>query len=318
MAAGGRAGENEQPTRPESTPGEGADRKRRPRVRVAVTGASGAVGGHAARLLAEDAGNEVVAICRRPPPESPASANLSAALADYADPDALQAALEGVERLVFISSDGPIAQVILHHANVIAAAANAGVSHIVALSGLDAAADSPFCYAVSYSYTERLLRQSGCPFSIARASVYSEFYLAVLAQACVDDRLRLPAADGKVSLISRQDVARSLVALTRAPPSGTHHDLTGPEALDLPELAEHLARHQGRPIAYTPITFEQYRTDLVELGEDAWWTYVYPTFFESIRQQRWAAVSNTVERLTGEPARTLGSVLAETKTGPRR
>jgi NAD(P)H dehydrogenase (quinone) len=280
-------------------------------MRVAVTGASGAIGGHAVRLLASDPANHVTAIRRRAQPGAADPGNVSTALADYMDPGALRAALDGVERLVFVSSDGPVAQVVVHHDNVIRAAAEAGVSHVVALSGLDADADSPFCYAVSYSYTERLLRDSGCPFSIARASVYSEFFLAVLAQACARDQLRVPAGEGRVSLVSRQDVARSLVALVQAPPSGGHHDVTGPEALDLPALATHLAHHWSTPIEYAAISPEEYRAELERGGESAWWTYAYETFFESIREQRWAAVSDTVQRLTGQAPTPLPGVLGE-------
>jgi NAD(P)H dehydrogenase (quinone) len=34
-------------------------------------------------------------------------------------------------------------------------------------------------------------------------------------------------------------------------------------------------------------------------GEDPWWIYAYSTMFASIREQRWAAVSDEVRRLTG-------------------
>lgn len=103
--------------------------------------------------------------------------------ADYADPQALGAALRDVDTLVFVSSDGPVAEVMVHQQNVIRAAGDSGVTHIVALSGLDTDLSPPFCYAVSYGYTERLLAESGCAVSIARASIYSEFFVGFLARA---------------------------------------------------------------------------------------------------------------------------------------
>jgi NAD(P)H dehydrogenase (quinone) len=101
-------------------------------------------------------------------------------------------ALRGADTLVFVSSDGPVAQVMVHHHNVIRAARASGVAHIVALSGLDADPCSPFCYAVSYGYTERLLAGSGCLVSIARASIYSEFFTGFLARARASGQVRLP------------------------------------------------------------------------------------------------------------------------------
>jgi uncharacterized protein YbjT (DUF2867 family) len=62
-----------------------------------------------------------------------------------------------------------VAEVMVHHRNVIRAARDSGVARNVALSGLDADPSSPFCYAVSYGYAEQPLAGSGCPVSIARA-----------------------------------------------------------------------------------------------------------------------------------------------------
>jgi uncharacterized protein YbjT (DUF2867 family) len=170
---------------------------------IAVTGASGWIGGQVVRLLAAEQPHQVVALSRRGLPSGRRSARVSARAADYADPEALGAALRGVDTLVFVSSDGPVAEVIVHHQNVIRAAGDSGVAHIVALSGLDADLSSPFCYAVSYGYTERLLAESGCSVSIARASIYSEFFIGFLARARASGQLRLPASDGRISLVSR-------------------------------------------------------------------------------------------------------------------
>lgn len=133
-------------------------------MRIAVTGAGGRVGSQVVRLLAGGSGHEIVALGRRDLhlPELPR--RVSSVVADYSDPRALRAGLRGVDTLVFVSSDGPVAQMIVHHHNVIQAAMDSGVSHIVALSGLDSDVASPFCYAVGYGYTEQLLQEAGCGF----------------------------------------------------------------------------------------------------------------------------------------------------------
>lgn len=206
-------------------------------LRIAVTGASGRIGGQVVRLVGAEQPHQVVALSRRGLSSGRWPPRVSARAADYADPQALGAALRDVDTLVLVSSDGPVAEVMVHHQNVIRAADDSGVAHIVALSGLDADLSSPFCYAVSYGYTERLLAGSGCSVSIARASIYSEFFLGFLARARASGQLRLPAADGRISLVSRSDVARCLAALALAPASGRHHDVTGPQSLDLAAIA---------------------------------------------------------------------------------
>jgi NAD(P)H dehydrogenase (quinone) len=276
-------------------------------VRIAVTGASGRIGGQVVDLLAARRDHEVVAISRRQ--TSRRSSAVRVAVADYDDRSALHAALRDVNTLVFISSDGEAWKVLVHHQNVIAAAADTGVSHIVALSGLDADADSPFCYAVTYAHTEQLLRESGCRFSIARASIYSEFFLTWLAQARGSGQLRLPAAEGRISLVSRRDVAHCLATLARTFPTGTRHEITGPAALDLASLTALAARVWDTLIAYFPVTPEEHRIDMARAGEEPWWAYACSTMFASIREQRWATVSDDVLRITGTAATSVADVL---------
>ena len=284
-------------------------------MRIAVTGASGRIGGQVVRLVAAERLHQVVALSRRGLRPGRWPPSVSARAADYADPQALGAALRDVDTLVFVSSDGPVAEVMVHHQNVIRAADASGVAHIVALSGLDADLSSPFCYAVSYGYTERLLAESGCAVSIARASIYSEFFLGFLARARASGQLRLPAADGRISLVSRSDVARCLAALAVAPASGGHHDITGSQSLDLDAIAAAGTHQWGTPLTYVNITPGEHCVDMAAAGEDPWWMYAYSTMFTSIRGQRWAAVSGEVHRLTGRSPTSIRTALARYKTG---
>ena len=269
-------------------------------MRIAVTGASGRIGGQVVRLLVAEQQHQVIALSRRGLVRGQwPQQGVSTRAADYADPQALEAALRDVDTLVFVSSDGPVAEVMVHHQNLIQAASDSGVAHIVALSGLDADLSSPFCYAVSYAYTERLLADSECAVSIARASIYSEFFAGLLAQARATGQLRLPAGDGRVSLISRGDVARCLAALALAPASGRHHDLTGPQALDLDAIAAAGTRAWEIPLEYVNITPGEHCIQMAAAAEDPWWMYAYSSMFASIREQRWAVVSREVHCLTG-------------------
>lgn len=287
-------------------------------MRIAVTGANGQLGGQVVRLLAHQQQHDVVALARRKVQEESQTPGVNVAIAEYGDQAALRSALRDVNTLVFISSDGDATKVMLHHQNVIAAAADNGVAHVVALSSVDADIDSPFCYAVVNGYTEKLLDDSGCGVSVARASIYTEFLLRWLTPARISGEIRLPAGDGRISLVSRTDVGRCLAALALAPPTGQYHDLTGPEAVDLAAIAALTADELGRHVRYTEVTPYEYCKEMAEAGEEPWWMYAFSTMFDSVRQGRWGAVTDEVARLTGRRPLSMRDVLAERPTPSRQ
>ena len=264
-------------------------------MRIAVTGGTGRIGGAAARLLAGTGEHEVVALSSRTAP--------------YDRPAALRTALTDVDTLVFVSSDGEAARVVVHHRNVLDAAVECGVGHVVCLSGLDVAPESPFCYAFTNGDTERRLRAAGLPFSIARAGLYTEFFLGLVRQAEEDGTVALPAADASVSLVARDDVARCLAALALREPTNGDHDITGPGAC----RAEAVAAAAG--YRHRDTTPAKFATALLRGGEEPWWTYAYTSMFDAIRQHRWESTSDAVTELTGRAPVALSHVLGQ---GPAR
>src|SRR4029453_19517695 len=97
----------------------------------------------------KQAGAGVVAPSRRPTAVPP---RVIARIAEYADGGALRNGLADVDTLVFISSDGEGTRVLAHHLNVVAAARDCGVAHIVAVSGVGGDAESPFRPPATHSF----------------------------------------------------------------------------------------------------------------------------------------------------------------------
>ncbi|NUR71029.1 MAG: NAD(P)H-binding protein [Hamadaea sp.] len=256
-------------------------------MKIAITGSTGRVGGRVAQRLLESstesvAESQIVRLTRRDAP--------------YEDVSALRAALKGVDTLVFVSSDGEAARMIAHHQNVLQAAADAGVGHVVLLSGLDSALDSPFCYAYTNGFTEQMLRGSGLGYSIARAGLFAEFFGGLVRQVAADGTVRLPTGGCSVSLVARDDVADCLAALALAGPTNRHHDLTGEQSLSGADVAA------AAGYAFEECPEAEFAASLTLGGEEPWWVYAYTSMFAAIRQNRWSAVSDEVNRLLGRPA----------------
>lgn len=278
-------------------------------MRIAVTGATGRLGSQIVGLLATDPAHDVVAVSRRKPDEP--TPGVTVALADYADPSALRKAFRGVDTLVLVSSDGETHRLLHHHRNVVRAAADRGVGHVVALSSLDADLASPFCYAVTNRQTELVLDAAGCAVSSARASIYTEFFMHWLTAAPASGEIRVPAGAGRISLVSRDDVGRAMAVLATSGPSGRHHDLTGPDSLDLDAIAAIVAETSGAPVRYVDVTPAEHLVEMADEGEGAWWMYAYSSMFASVRDNRWARTSDEVATLTGRAPTSLRTLLSD-------
>ena len=259
-------------------------------MRIAVTGSTGRIGRRVLQSLA-DSGHELLGLTRR--------------TAAYDDPAALRDALRGVDTLVFVSSDGEAARVLVHHLNVITAAEHCRVGHVVLLSGLDVDLESPFCYAFTNGYTEQLLLASGLPHSIVRAGLFTEFFLGLMRQVAADGKVALPAGDGRVSLVARDDVARCLAALALREPTNRHHHATGPQSLPVAAVAETAGYR------YADTTPAGFVRALQDGGEEPWWTYAYSSMLDAVRQHRWQTATNEVAELTGTRAASLAEVIGE-------
>ena len=145
-----------------------------------VTAATGQLGGHVIDVLLETVpADAIIAGVREAANESEAAQALRAKgvetrLADYGRPDQLASALEGVDRLLLISSseNGRRKQ---QHRNVIDAAKSADVDLIAYTSILRADA-SPLFLAEEHRDTEAALAESGAPFVLLRNGWYNEVF----------------------------------------------------------------------------------------------------------------------------------------------
>ncbi len=270
---------------------------------ILVTGASGYVGGTVLRRLAES-GNAVSAMVRnlgRAARVEDAGAPIR--IANYDEPASLVRAFSGVDRLVFVASDGQARAVMRHHANVVDAAATAGVGHVIFTSITDIDASSGFYFTPVYRDAERRLRASGMKWTILRCGLYADLILSHwIRPALASGEMALPVADARVAPIARADVAEAMAAVAAAGGGdGRVHELTGPIAYSFGEIAAAAARAFSRPIRYTPASPADYLTRLwAEMADP--WPHAFASLCRSITERRYACVSGDFEALLGRPA----------------
>ena len=268
---------------------------------LAVTGATGAVGGLVARALA-DQGVEQRLVVRRPD-RAPDLSGAVVVQASYGDHAASLEALRGV-RTLFMVSASEAEDRLAQHLDFVDAAADAGVQHIVYTSFAGAAPDCTFTLGRTHYATEQRIREHGISHTFLR----DNFYLDVLPYF-VDDQglVRGPAGDGRVAAVARADVARVATTVLRSPGDhvGATYDVTGREALTLTEVADTIARVTGREARYLEETLEEAYESRRRWPAEQWQYDAWVSTYTSIAAGEVAAVSDDVERLTGRLPLTL-------------
>jgi len=184
---------------------------------------------------------------------------------DYAKPETLAAALQGVDALLLISSN-EIGKRARQHENVIEAAKQAGVGRIVYTSLLHADT-TPLSLGPEHLATERLIQSSGIPYTILRNGWYHENFDSAIGSAVASAAILGSAEDGKISSASREDFAEAAAAaLTGEGHEGKTYELAGDQANTLADLAAEVSRQTGTPVVYKDLPEADYAATLAGFG----------------------------------------------------
>jgi NAD(P)H dehydrogenase (quinone) len=221
-----------------------------------VTGASGHLGRLAAETLLDAKAGKVIA-ATRDPAKLNALATRGAELrrADFDDPNSLTAAFAGVDRLLLVSTDAldKPGRRLAQHRNAIAAAAKAGVKHIVYTSAPNARPLGRSGILDDHYWSEQALAASSLDWTILRNHIYAEISLMGLPHAIATGKLFTATGSGGRSYVTRDDCARAAAgALLKATGRGIF-DVTGPNPITQNELAQLVSTLTGRQIVHVPV-----------------------------------------------------------------
>jgi uncharacterized protein YbjT (DUF2867 family) len=267
---------------------------------IAVTGATGAVGGRVAARLAEAGAAQrlIVRDAARAPRHAGAEVR---EVPGYHAGDAMRAALEGAHTLFLVPAEEE-ADRVARHVTAVEAAVAAGVERLVYLSFLGAAPDATFLLARDHWATEERIRLTDLRWAFVRMSLYIDFVPRLVRP---DGIVAGPGGDGRAGVVARDDVADVASAVLLGGHDGETLDVTGREALSLAEMAAVLAREGGRPIAYREETLEEARASRAGSGAPGWLVEAWISTYTAIAAGELATVTDTVARLAGHEPQTL-------------
>ena len=233
---------------------------------IGITGATGHLGDLTVQALLNRGvpPTEIVALVRNLEKASGLSAKgVQVRQADYTQPDTLGPALQGVDKLLLISSND-VANRVVPQQNVVEAARQAGVK-LIAYTSIPQADTSSMRLAEDHKHTEAAIRASGLPFVFLRNGWYLENYNVV--QAAEHGVVAGSAGDGRVSAAARADYAEAAaVVLSQDGHENAVYELGGDEGFTLKELAAEVQAQSGQPVRYQNMPEAEYAAMLKGFG----------------------------------------------------
>jgi uncharacterized protein YbjT (DUF2867 family) len=277
---------------------------------ILITGATGRVGGATLKQLSKR-GMPVRALVRNAEKAALAAGPLvETVIGDLAQPRSLESVLDGITAALLVSPLD-LDQVELQ-GNFIDAAKRAGRTHVVKISGLGTALDSVVRSGRWHAQTERHLKDSGLPFTHLRPPFFMQNILRFAPTIRASGEFVGSLGQGKVAMIDVDDIAAvAVTALTTDAHAGKVYVLTGPEALSYADVAERLSRILGRTVTYKDVSLAVMRERLLASGMPEWHVDVQVDFNTALSAGHASTITNTVETVTGNPARTLEQFIRE-------
>ncbi|WP_034499368.1 SDR family oxidoreductase [Agrobacterium sp. 33MFTa1.1] len=263
---------------------------------ILLTGATGTNGVEIARQLVA-AGVKFKALVRSIDKRNRLPLGAEVVQGDLSDSRSLDLALEGVSRVLILSSVAQN-QVDLQN-NVVAAAKRAGLERIIKFSAMGADPSAKTALNKWHGLSECAIEESGIAFTHLRPN--SMFQNIRRFKESVKDNgvIASSVGDGQISMVDLRDVAAvAVAALTTDNYRNEVLEITGPRAITYFQLAEATARALGRDISYIPLSDEDVRQRMIAAGTPAWAADVMGELSAEQRAGRYARLTATVECVT--------------------
>ncbi|MDQ4140818.1 MAG: SDR family oxidoreductase [Bacteroidota bacterium] len=272
---------------------------------ILVTGATGTVGSEAVKALSsEDVRVRAGVHSLIKGDRLKVFPNVELVEIDFSSPESLKVALTGVTRAFLITpftqNQEELAQRFIDEAK------QAGVKQIVRLSASGADAEPGIQLGRWHHEIEKYLETSEIPYVILRPTSFMQNYIHYeRASILQEGKIYQPLGDGKVSYIDVHDIAAvAKVVLTQNDFKNQILELSGPEAISVREIAAVLSEVTGRTITYVDVPEQAARQAMSSMHAPDWMIDAMMELNNILKLGYGANVTDTVEKITGQRART--------------
>lgn len=235
---------------------------------IAVTGANGQLGQLVIKCLLEKVDpSAIVALVRNLNNATDlAKLGVQVRQADYNQPATLIQALEGIDKLLLISSS-EVGQRAVQHQAVIDAVKKSDVS-LLAYTSILKANSSPIILAQEHKFTEQAIHTANIPAVILRNGWYNENFSQNIAGVLQSGVVAGAAQNGQFSSASRADYAQAAanVLTSQESQAGKVYELAGDCAFSQQEYTNEVSKQSKQAIQYVALSEKDLTQTLVSQG----------------------------------------------------
>lgn len=239
---------------------------------ILVTGATGNLGKATINSLLNKgiSANNIAALVRDESKSAEfKSKGIQVRIGDYQNFESLKSAFEDVDKLLLISSSAEIAQRFEQHKNVINAARESGVNHIIYTSfDMKDLRRSIMVGDVQYhADTSDYLKQIALPYTLMDNTLYADMIPIISGNNILEEGISIPAGNGKTPFLPITEMAEAIaVVLTTTGHETKEYVIAAETAVSFAEIADLISEITGTTIAYNQIDVTSYVAQLVQQG----------------------------------------------------
>jgi len=184
-------------------------------------------------------------------------------MGDYTDVSSLKNAVKNIDTLLLISS-GTLKDRIKQHVNVITAAKEAGVKHILYTSIVQAEKKLS-AIAVDHFETEEAIKASGINYTILRNTYYSEFFQPIfLGNAVETGEWYYPANGSKINMALRTEMAEAAANILLDVNNHVNktYEITSGQSYSFSQLAGIVSVASEKQVRYADLSLDSWQEGL--------------------------------------------------------
>ncbi|UBZ13326.1 SDR family oxidoreductase [Flagellimonas marinaquae] len=286
-------------------------------IKTLVTGATGVMGKSTIKHLLKKGvpASQVIGLARNKEKlKDLAAKGVEIREGDYFDYDSLLRAFEGVEKIMLTSAIAFTDRSTQHY-NVITAARQMGVKHVVYMSIMRKEGSGRIMSEVTESdlFTEHVLKSSGLDYTILYHPPFADLLSAYYGPNPYENGINVPANNGKMAPATRDELAEAHAEILSTPGhENKTYSLGGSHAISFADMAKILSKIKGQAVSFSTISAEAYIDGMVAQGVARHMAEFITGWVLAIEGGEFEYQSGDLERLLGRKTKTFKELMEPT------